>query len=393
MLINRVSSATALKACYFRSITEIPADDWNRLFPGVSEGWEYFSACERVAPDVFKLSALGVMADEELIAAVPTFQIDYRLETSLPLQIQELTRRIERHFPCLVRVPMLAMGSPYSEECQIGYAPGLCEATRTAAFGLLTEGLQETAAERGIKLTAIKDLPHEDMVSLHGTLKDRGFARFSSLPVANLHLPFENLDGYIGSLSRNTRKDLKRKMNQSKNVSVEVRDSLDGIRDEVVALYRQTQSNRKMSYDAFDMVPDAYFEEVMAGVQPFAKVMVYRVKGELAGFSLMLVENDRVIGKFVGLDYALSRKHNIYFVNWLETVRYCIENDIPNLQTGQTTYALKAKLGCTLNRSWIYFDYESAVLGPLFRFFGPQFGLDGIDPDLKALGCNAPYAT
>ncbi len=391
MLINSISSANALKVRHLRSVGAVSCEDWDRLFPGASEGWGYFRACERAAADEFTLSALGVYAGETLIAAVPIFQIDYRLDTSLPSFIQSLTNVIQPYIPSLGRVPLLAMGSPYSEECVVGFDPQLCETMRCAAFGLLIEALRETAQSRGIRLTAIKDLPHEDNAWMGDILEQHKFGRFASLPVAQLNLPFETLDAYIKSLSPNMRKDLKRKINRSKAVTVEVCDTIDDIQDEVVELYRQTQANRKVDYEAFDVVPDSYFSHVMNGAKPFAKVMVYRVEGELAGFSLMLEEKDRVIGKFVGLNYALSRRHNVYFVNWLETVRYCLDRGIPMLQTGQTTYVLKTKMGCTLKPSWIYFNYASATLGPLFRFVGSHFGLDTVDPDLKQLGDAAPY--
>ena len=391
MLIHSVSSANALKARYLSSVGLVAQEEWDRLFPGASEGWGYLQACERSASDVFSLSAMGIFADDQLVAAVPLFEMDYRLDTSFPNYLQGLTAFIEQQAPRLVRVPLLAMGSPFSEECKIGFDPNLCDVTRRTALHLLIYGLRDIAREKGISLTSVKDLPEQDSLWMDEIFRYHGFARFASLPVANLDLPFETLDDYISSLSPNMRKDLKRKINQSKSVSVEVCDGIEDIEDEIIALYRQTQGNRKTTYEDFDVVPDCYFAQVMAGAQPHAKVMVYRVEGMMVGFSLMLEEQNRVIGKFVGLNYALSRKYNVYFVNWLETVRYCLERGIPRLQTGQTTYALKAKMGCTLTRSWIYFNYAGAFWGPVFRMAGSRLALDATDPDLKKLGVDAPY--
>ena len=86
-----------------------------------------------------------------------------------------------------------------------------------------------------------------------------------------------------------------------------------------------------------------------------------------------------------------AREHNLYFVNWMATVRLCIERGIPWLQTGQTSYRQKVRLGCKLKRSWVYFKDRRPLINPLFKTFGPRMAFDRMDPDLQALGDAAPY--
>ncbi len=89
--------------------------------------------------------------------------------------------------------------------------------------------------------------------------------------------------------------------------------------------------------------------------------------------------------------YPLAREHNLYFVNWMATARLCMERGIPWLQTGHTSYRQKVRLGCKLKRSWIYFKYRNPLINPLFKLFGPMMAFDAMDPDLQALGADAPY--
>ena len=58
---------------------------------------------------------------------------------------------------------------------------------------------------------------------------------------------------------------------------------------------------------------------------------------------------------------------------------------------GQTSYRQKARLGCKLKRSWIYFKHRNPLINPLFKLFGPMMAFDQMDPDLQALGQDAPY--
>lgn len=180
-------------------------------------------------------------------------------------------------------------------------------------------------------------------------------------------------------------------MKRAAQVEIELRDSIDGIEDEIASLFQETRANRKADYGMFDDVPETYFSAVMRNPGKSAQVMLCRVGGRLVSFNISLVEPDRVLAKYIGMRYPAAREHNLYFVNWMAMVHLCIERGIPWLQSGQTSYRQKARLGCALKRSWVYFKYRNAMINPLFKLFGPMMAFDRMDPDLQALGADAPY--
>jgi hypothetical protein len=53
------------------SVTAVARSDWDRLFPDIAEGWDYFRACEQSAPEGFTSSAIGAFAGDTLVAAAP----------------------------------------------------------------------------------------------------------------------------------------------------------------------------------------------------------------------------------------------------------------------------------------------------------------------------------
>ena len=120
-------------------------------------------------------------------------------------------------------------------------------------------------------------------------------------------------------------------------------------------------------------------------------MLLARLGGKLVSFNFFLVEKDRVIGKFVGMDYEVARAHNLYFFNWMTIVKFCIDKGVATLQTGQTTYTVKVRLGCKLKRSWVYVKYNGAILGPLVRRLAPRISFAEADPDLAQLGDKAVY--
>jgi hypothetical protein len=386
-----MSGDKPLTARHVPTIADIAREDWSRLFESKAEGWDYFRACERAMPEDFSASAMGAYAGDTLVAAAPLFRTDYRLDLSLEGPLKPAVEWLYKHARKFVVVPVLGMGSPLTEECPIGFAPELNASARLAAFGALLQGMDALAKAEKIPLLALKDITDRDAARAHVPLSQMGFTRVATLPLATLHLPFEDEEGYLASLSASMRSDLRKKMRRAANVNIEIRDSIDGIEDELVELFEETKANRKTDYGAFDEVPASYFREVMQAMPGNARLMLARVGGKLASFNIFLIEPDRVIGKYVGMRYALAREHNLYFVNWMTTARFCMERGIPWLQTGHTSYKQKVRLGCRLKRSWVYFRYRSAFINPLFKVFGPMMAFDAMDPDLQALGAEAPY--
>lgn len=376
---------------HFASITDVPREVWNGLFPGKAEAWDYFRACEAATPEDFSASAIGAYAGDALVAAVPLFRTDYRLDMSLEGRLKPVGEWLHRNVPKFVTVPVLGMGSPLTEECPIGFQPGMGDSERRAAFQALIRGMDDHARANNIPLLALKDVMDRDATWAGAPLAKLGFTCVATLPLATLHLPFKTEDEYLASLSASMRSDLRKKMRRASRVEIEVRDTIDGIEDELVALFEETKANRKTDYGSFDDVPANFFREVMQNMPGNAQLMLCRVNGELATFNIFLIEADRVIGKYVGMRYPLAREHNLYFVNWMATARLCMERGIPWLQTGHTSYRQKVRLGCKLKRSWVYFKYRNRAINPFFKVFGPGMAFDKMDPDLQALGDAAPY--
>ncbi len=390
---SRSRSAAALPVTVkaLASVADVSREQWDQLFPGAAEGWDYFRACERAAPAGFAASAVAAFAGDTLIAAAPLFRLSYRLDMSLQGPLRPVGDWLNKHAPKLVNMPVLGMGSPLTEECPIGLLPGLSAADRSTAFEALLAGMSDHAKAAGISILALKDVTGRDAQWAHDPLARSGFTGVAALPVATLHLPFKSEPEYLASLSSSMRKDIKRKMKSLAQVEVEVRDSIDGIEDEIVALFEETKARRKADYDAFDEVPPAYFREVMSHSGGRARIMLTRVGGVLASFNIFFEERDRIIDKYIGMRYPLAREHNIYFLTWMMMVRRCIEQRIPWLQMGQTTYVQKVRLGCKLTRSWVYFKHLNPVLNAGFKLAGPRMAFDRMDPDLKELGADAPY--
>ena len=215
-----------------------------------------------------------------------------------------------------------------------------------------------------------------------------GFVHVQSLPVAVLDLAGHTEDSYLATLSAATRKDLRRKLKKT-GVRIELRASIAGIEEQIAALYEATRAGSAFDYGAFEQLPENYFARIMAALGPRAFLMLYWVGGELAAFNLLLRDDARLIDKFWGMNRELARAHDLYFVSWMANVRYCLAQWIPLLQTGQTAYAAKLRLGSRLIGSHIWFRHRNRVLHFALRQLARFIAFDKMDPDLAASGKTA----
>lgn len=366
------------------AFSSIPAPVWDGCFPGEVEGLRYYQACEAARPPHGEMQALVLKTPHGAEAVAPMFRMDYALHTSIQEgRVGEALRWIDQRFPRALRLPLLGLGSPFAERCHFGFAPDSSPAERQLAAGRMLDLLEQQAAVSGIRLTVVKDVHDADLPVLEPVLQARGYARMSSLPVAVLHLPYATLDDYLNSLSGATRKDMRRKLRAAEAVEIEIRTDVSDTQDELYALYEETRQTSSSDYGDFERLPPGYFHEVVSALSPRAFCVLYRVEGVLAAFNLLMVEDDRVIDKFLGMRYPLARTHNLYFVSWMQNVRYCIESGKTRLQTGQGTFANKLRLGSSLEPMHNYFRHRNPLLNGALKLASRYLGFEELDPGLR----------
>ncbi len=385
--------STLLTTSFLPSMTAIDRAQWDRLYGTYAEGFDFLVACQAAPPDAVRFSAAAVLQGDELIAGVPLLHAEFRLDMPLQGRFQPVSDWLDRHLHRYVSLPVLAAGSPYTDELGLAIDPALDEAGRRHALErLITDMLARARAPETIAdLIALKDVTDAQAAWVDPILRRFGFTRVATLPVAILPLPFKNEAEYISSLTQNQRSNLRRKLKKAHGIRVEVRHSIVGLEQQIAELREATRLQAGVDYGDFEQVAPGYFAEVMRHMPGNARALLYWLDSELVGFALVFLEPRRMIFQYVGLRYPAAREHGVYFLNWMTMVRMCLELGIGELRAGQTTYVTKCRLGCRLERTWIYFRHRVPAWNLVCRSLKSLFAIDRIDPDLKTLGKEAPY--
>ena len=371
-------AATAIRV---DSVTAFDRAAWGRCFPGEAESWDYFRACERSAIPGFAWHYFAVVEDGGLLAAVPAFSTHYRLDTTVQGLLKKLMVRLTLLAPRLMILDLLCLGSPVTESCHLGFAPELSEESRIDMLRLIMREFERAADAMGIGLLGIKDARAEDEPLWRPCL--RGYARIPGLPVAVLDLSgFASRDEYLASLSRATRKDMRRKLRAGSAIRIEYRREIGDVLDKVGALYEATAARSEVR---FERLPSVFFANVLEGMPGRTWCVLYWLGDSLVAFNMLLDAPGRVIDKELGMRYDVARAYNLYFLSWMTNVRYCIARRIPVYQSGQGLYGPKLRLGSRLLPQWQYFRHRNPVLNAILRVVSRITRLDRSDPEIHAM--------
>ena len=373
-----------LQATLHASITEIPREVWDGMLAGDPETYDYYRAVEPVPPPGFKLGAISVSDAGRIVAVAPVFKVDYRLDTSLQGGLRRITDWIHARLPGLLSLSVIGIGSPMSDNCTVGFLPGLRRDQRAAAFAAMLERLGQEANRRRISLLAVKSL--DGLVAeLGDTLTRNGYLRATSVPLAMLPVRFDSYDAWLDSLAKKERIYFRKKLKSAAEVRIEYRMSIKGLEPQIVALFESTLAQSQVDYGGFDKLDPSYFSNVVDSLGDGMQMMLCWKGDELVSFQLCVMGRDRIINKQLGMKYPEARELNLFFVNWLLLVRYAIEHRVEVIEMGATTYGTKLLFGGHLERRWLYFRSRWSTATILLRPFLGLMDFERNDPELSRI--------
>lgn len=293
---------------------------------GEAEGFAYYKAFQEAGISNFEMGYLAVRRDLETVAVAPYFVTRYCANTTVTAGW--LKRLLQP-----VRFDIACVGHP------------------SADFGMIEgeiseEVLHAVNAElfKRASVVAYKDFGDD--------LPLRQFTREPNLPVATLEIK----DDYYSGLSQATRRNFRRKVRAAQSLRIEEREGYPAEHAErIYELYLDTFRHADIT---FEKLTPRFFERVA----PISKYVLYWENDRLIGFSLLICKHRTMLAKYMGMDYARSRRYGLYFVMLLNHIDICVRDGYTRYQTGQSSYSFKERIGSTLIPTYIYFRHRNRIL-------------------------------
>lgn len=335
---------------------------WDRLLPDDAESYRYHLAFDLSKVAGFRTGYAAVRRGGIVVCLAPYFITDYRLDSTVQGALKRFTNKLHGIAPGLLTLRLLCVGSPVTDSCKLG-------TTRDYPFdtdmiAALHEELEQIAAHEGASVIAFKDILETDAKRLAQPLQQAGFSQVENMPVATNSIGFASLDQYLETLSYAMRKNLRRKRKALQHVQIEEYDGMPPDLDAIYQLYLNCYERSELQ---FEKLTPQFFESIAALMPHNCRFVLYRAEGRLIGFNLLLHRDGVLLDKYIGLDYELSHKYQLYFLSWLHNIEMAIRDGFHTFQSGQAAYETKIRLGSELQQTHVFFRHRNPLFNPLLR--------------------------
>ncbi len=377
MIVSKHHKRLALKTKVVRRITEIPADDWNKVFPDVLESYSFFKTLDESNLEQFSFYYIMVYNRKTPVGATVCFLMDYSLDTSVSGPLRRITNSIKKLKPNIFSLKVVVCGMPMGEG-RIGMA-----GHEDTVIKVLLRRMEQIAKKNKAAIIAFKDFDHT-YTKILDPLQKIGFSKFDSLPTTKLNVWFKNFEEYVKTLSSANRYDLRRKFKRVDGhvkIDLEIVDSLeeDVLRD-VYGLYLDIVKKHDMG---FELLPMEFFKNIPGNMPGHTKFFLWRIEGKLAAFLFSMLSKDTFIDYYVGLDYSVAHKYHLYFIKFRDTLNWCIKHGIKKYEMGITGYEPKRRLGFDFVPLYLYAKLRNRMLRPVFKLICQFLKFENFDPALK----------
>jgi len=367
---------------WLKSETSIAPAFWDLCFPANVEGrWWYETLEQSGLEDQFRFRYGLVRRDGVPIAIVPAFSMNVPMEVVAPPWIMPYLRPAGRLFPQLLHEPTLFVGSPCSDEGTIGLAPAVDFAEIAPA---IHESLEQAAAELGTRVIAWKDFPLNTQSALNQVCNEYGLFPSLSYPGTVVKLSGTNMQSYWQGLKGSRRYNLKKKLTRSKQdaelIAVCEQFPDQSVLDEIFPLFWQTYLKGETKFEK--LTPQ--FFNLIAKRKVSWFVYLRDVKdNRIVAFMLCFKLGNKMINKFIGLDYQRPKEWFLYFRLWEAAVEWALSQGATEFQSGQTGYRGKIDTGHELVPLLNYCRNRNPFLHELYRRVGPTITWSDLDRDLS----------
>jgi predicted N-acyltransferase len=352
---------------------------WKRALQNKCKDHRYYEIVEETLHDSFEYHYLLVEDDSGNARAIqPVFFVRQNLVEGVPGKMSSIVDRIRKIFPRFLTMRVLMVG------CAAGTGDlAACdERDERWVANALQASLSSYARQNKASLVVLKDFPATYRLELE-TFPKNGYARIPSMPMTRLPLPYNNWDEYFRTLSKASRKDLRRKFRKTERapkIEMEVVSDIAPLVDEIHPLYLAVHERSPLK---FETLTKDYFRAIGQRMPDRARFFVWRQRGKIVAFSFCFVCDDKIYDECIGLDYSVALDLHLYFYTLRDIISWALEQGLKYYYSNPLNYEPKLHLDCELVPLDLYVMHTNSLLNPIVRRLIKYLGPTRHDPVLQ----------
>ena len=367
----------AVKVLQLRELQN--CDAWKQALQNKSKDHRYYEIVEETLECDFEHHYLLLEDGSGKIRAIqPVFFVRQNLIEGVPGKIRSVVDRIREVFPRFLTMRVLMVG------CAAGTGDlGACdEKDEPWVTNALKAALRIYAKRNKASLVVFKDFP-TNYRSVLDTLLSNGYARIPSMPMTRLPLHYANWDEYFATLSKATRKDLRRKFRKTERtpkIEMEMLNDVAPLVDEIYPLYLAVHERSSLK---FETLTKNYFRDIGRRMADRARFFIWRQNGRIVAFSFCLVCDGVIYDECIGLDYRVALDLHLYFYTLHDIISWALQQGLKYYYSNPLNYEPKLHLDCELVPLDLFIMHTNPLLNPIFRRVIKYLGPTRHDPVLQ----------
>jgi Acetyltransferase (GNAT) domain len=352
---------------------------WKQALQNKCKDHRYYEIVEGTLKGGFEYHYLVLEDDSRKTRAIqPVFFVRQNLVEGVPGKIRFVVDCVRKIFPRFLTMRVLMVG------CAAGTGDlGACDKQGEAwVANALQASLSTYARQNKASLVVLKDFPATYRSELE-TFSSNGYARIPSMPMTRLPLHYNTWDEYFRTLSKATRKDLRRKFRKAArapNINMEVVNDITPWIEEIHPLYIAVHERSPFK---FETLTKDYFRAVAQRMPDRARFFIWRQNGKIVAFSFCLVCGDAFYDECIGLDYSVALDLHLYFYTLRDIISWALQQGLKYYYSNPLNYEPKLHLDCELVPLDLYVMHTNPLLNPIFRRAIKYLGPTRHDPVLR----------
>ena len=353
-------------------------EPWHRLFERRCKDHRFYEIIDDTI-EGFEHFYLQLEDNTGSVRAIqPMFIVRQKLDEGTRGLLKSVTTSIRNRFPRFLTMRILMVGCVAGE----GHLGILSNNDAEWTTNALRECLKSVAKRLSASLVVMKDFPLEYRATL-SSFSRVGYARIPSMPMTQLRLGYPSFDHYLATLSRVTRKGLRRKFRKTEEatkIELEVVDDISPYVDEVYPLYLQVHERSSMK---FERLTKEFLVSLGNRMPDRARFFIWRQQGKAVAFSVCMLCGDTLYDEYLGMDYSVALTLHLYFYTFRDIITWALEHGIQSYISSPLNYDPKLHLGCDLRPLDLYVIHTAKLLNPPFRVALKLFEPTRHDPVLQ----------
>jgi len=370
-----------LAVTFADSQADIPPELWDACLPPPLEGRWWYEALEGSnLSDQFTFRYALVREGDRPVGIAPLFVMDVPIDIVVPPVLLPVVRILGRIFPSLVAQRTLFVGSPCADEGSVGFLPGV---DRRAALLQLERALDREARRLRLQMLVWKDFPQSMTADLDWLAARTGLFSMVTYPGTVADLPGPTKEAFFASMKATRRHHLRKKLRISAGAlavdTAVIQHPAGPVLDAICRLFQNTYEH---ATTRFERLGRPFFERMAALPHAYFIILREAASKDMLAFMLCFDMGDRIINKYIGLDYTRPKEWSLYFRLWEAVLDWSLARGATSIQSGQTGYIPKMDMGHRLVPLATYCRHRNPVIQRIYAMVAKRISWKTLDAGL-----------